>query len=209
MIPAVASEELADFIDVFCDRGFFTVGETERILMAGLKYGLRPKLHANELDFSGGIQAGVKYNALSVDHLECTGDEEIRSLLSSDTMPTLLPGSALFLGLKEPPARRMIEAGLPLALASDYNPGSCPSGNMKLVMSLGCIRLKMLPEEVINAVTINSAYAMGLSETHGSIARGKVANLLITKEMPSYEFFPYAFGSGLIETVILKGKIYP
>jgi imidazolonepropionase len=207
MIPAVAAEELADFIDVFCDRGFFTVGETERILMAGMKYGLRPKIHANELDFSGGIQTGVKYNALSVDHLECTGDEEIQSLLGSETMPTLLPGSALFLGLKEPPARKIIDAGLPLALASDYNPGSCPSGNMKLVMSLGCIGLKMLPEEVINAVTINSAYAMGLSETHGSIARGKVANLFITKEMPSYEFFPYAFGSDLIDTVILRGEI--
>ena len=209
MIPAIASEELADYIDVFCDRGFFTVDETESILMAGLKYGLRPKIHANELDFSGGIQTGVKYNALSVDHLECTGDKEIDSLLGSETMPTLLPGSALFLGLNEPPARKMIDAGLPIALASDYNPGSSPSGNMKLVMSLGCMRLKMLPEEVINAVTINSAYAMGLSETHGSIARGKVANLFITKEMPSYEFFPYAFGSDLIDTIILKGKIIP
>lgn len=207
MIPVVASYDLADYIDVFCDRGFFTPEDTERILMAGLKYGLIPKLHANELDYSGGIQAGVKYNALSVDHLECTGDEEIRVLADSDTMPTLLPGSALFLGLQDPPARKMINAGLPLALASDYNPGSSPSGNMKLIMSLGCIRLKMLPEEVINAVTINSAYAMGLSETHGSIARGKVANIFITKEMPSYEFMPYAFGSNLIETVILKGKI--
>jgi imidazolonepropionase len=207
MIPAVAAEDLAEYIDVFCDRGFFTVEETERILMAGLKHGLRPKIHANELDYSGGIQTGVKYNALSVDHLECTGDDEIKALLGTDTMPTLLPGSALFLGLNEPPARKMIDAGLPVALASDYNPGSSPSGNMKLVMSLGCIRLKMLPEEVINAVTINSAYAMGLSETHGSIARGKVANLFITKEIPSYEFFPYAFGSDLIETTILKGEI--
>jgi imidazolonepropionase len=207
MIPAVASGELADFIDVFCDKGFFTVDETEQVLMAGMKYGLRPKLHANELDYSGGIQTGVKYNALSVDHLECTGDEEIASLLGSETMPTLLPGSALFLGLKDPPARMMIDAGLPLALASDYNPGSCPSGNMKLIMSLGCIRLRMLPEEVINAVTINSAYAMGISETHGSIAKGKVANLFITKVIPSYEFFPYAFGSDLIETIILKGEI--
>jgi len=207
MIPVVASYDLADYIDVFCDRGFFTVEDTERILMAGLKYGLIPKLHANELDYSGGIQAGVKYNALSVDHLECTGDEEIRALVDSDTMPTLLPGSALFLGLPDPPARKMIDAGLPLALASDYNPGSSPSGNMKLIMSLGCIRLKMLPEEVINAVTINSACAMGLSETHGSIAKGKVANIFITKKMPSYEFMPYAFGSDLIETVILKGKI--
>jgi imidazolonepropionase len=208
MIPAVVSEELADFIDVFCDKGFFTVDETERILMAGLKYGLRAKIHANELDFSGGIQTGVKYNALSVDHLECTADEEIDSLLGSETMPTLLPGSALFLGLNDPPARKMIDAGLPIALASDYNPGSCPSGNMNLVMSLGCMRLKMLPEEVINAVTINSAYAMGISDTHGSIARGKVANLFITKEIPSYEFMPYSFGSDLIETIILEGKIY-
>ena len=207
MIPAVASEELADYIDVFCDRGFFTVDETERILMAGMKSGLRPKLHANELDYSGGIQAGVKYNALSVDHLECTGDDEIKVLLGSETMPTLLPGSAFFLGLPEPPARKMIDAGLPVALASDYNPGSCPSGNMKFIMSLGCIKLKMLPEEVINAVTINSAYAMGISETHGSIAIGKVANLLITKEIPSYRFLPYAFGSDLIDTIILKGKI--
>ena len=207
MIPVVASYDLADYIDVFCDRGFFTVEDTERILMAGLKYGLIPKLHANELDYSGGIQTGVKYNALSVDHLEFTGDEEIRVLADSDTMPTLLPGSALFLGLPDPPARKMIDAGLPLALASDYNPGSSPSGNMKLIMSLGCIRLRMLPEEVINAVTINSAYAIGLTETHGSIARGKVANIFITSKMPSYEYMPYAFGSNLIETVILKGEI--
>lgn len=207
MIPVVASEDLADFIDVFCDTGFFSAEDTDRILMAGLKYGLLPKIHANELGFSGGVQTGVKYNALSVDHLECTGDDEINSLLNSDTMPTLLPGSAFFLGLHDPPARKMIKAGLPVALASDYNPGSSPSGNMKLIMSLGCIRLKMLPEEVINAVTINSAYAMGISDTHGSIAIGKVGNVFITKEIPSYEFMPYAFGSNLIETVILKGKI--
>jgi imidazolonepropionase len=207
MIPVVASEELADYIDVFCDRGFFSVEDTERILMAGMKYGLTAKLHANELDFSGGIQTGVKYNAISVDHLECTGDEEIEALLRSDTMPTLLPGSAFFLGLNDPPVRKMINAGLPVALASDYNPGSSPSGNMKLVMSLGCIKLRMLPEEVINAVTLNSAFAMGLSGTHGSIARGKAANVFITKEIPSYEFMPYAFGSDLIDTVILKGEI--
>ncbi len=207
MIPLVASEELADYIDVFCDQGFFTVEDTERILMAGLKYGLVSKLHANELGYTGGIQAGVKYNALSVDHLEYTGDEEIKVLLDSDTMPTLLPGSAFFLGMPDPPARKMISAGLPIALASDFNPGSSPSGNMKLIMSLGCIKLRMLPEEVINAVSINSAYAMGLSETHGSISKGKVANVFITKEIPSYEFMPYAFGSDLIDTVILKGKI--
>ncbi len=209
MIPAVASEELADFIDVFCDKGFFTVNETERILMAGLKYGLPAKIHANELDFSGGVQAGVKYDALSVDHLERSGEQEIKALKGTGTMPTLLPGSAFFLGLPDPPARKMIDSGLPVALASDYNPGSSPSGNMKLVMSLACIRLKMLPEEAINAATINSAYAMGISETHGSIARGKVGNVYITKEIPSYKFLPYAFGSNLIETIILKGKIPP
>jgi imidazolonepropionase len=208
MIPVITSENLADFIDVFCDNGFFSVEDTERILMAGMKYGLIAKIHANELDYSGGIQAAVKYNALSADHLEFTGDNEIKALLGSETMPTLLPGSAFFLGMNYPPARKMINAGLPLALASDYNPGSSPSGNMKLIMSLGCIKLKMLPEEVINAVTINSAYAMGISETHGSIARGKAANVFITKEIPSIEFLPYAFGSNLIETVILKGKIY-
>jgi imidazolonepropionase len=207
MIPAVASEELADYIDVFCDRGFFTVEETDKILMAGLKYGMRAKIHANELDFSGGIQVGVKYNALSVDHLEYTGDKEIISLLSSETMPTLLPGAAFFLGMTDPPVRKMINAGLPVALASDFNPGSSPSGNMKFVMSLGCIKLRMLPEEVVNAVTINGAYAMGISDTHGSIAKGKVGNVFITKKIPSIEFMPYAFGSDLIETVILKGKI--
>ena len=207
MIPVIASEELADFIDVFCDKGFFDVEDTERILMAGLKYGLVAKLHANELDYSGGIQTGVRYNARSVDHLEFTGDAEIDVLKGSETMPTLLPGSAFFLGMSDPPVRKMINAGLPVALASDYNPGSSPSGNMNFIMSLGCIKLRMLPEEVINAVTINSAYAMGISETHGSIAKGKVANLFITKEIPSYEFIPYSFGSNLIETVILKGKI--
>ncbi|HZY26092.1 MAG TPA: imidazolonepropionase [Bacteroidales bacterium] len=209
MIPVIAAEELADYIDVFCDMGFFDVEDTERILMAGLKHGLIAKLHANELAFSGGIQTGVKYNARSVDHLEFTGDAEIDALNGSETMPTLLPGSAFFLGMPDPPVRKMIDAGLPVALASDYNPGSSPSGNMNFIMSLGCIRLRMLPEEVINAVTINSAYAMGISETHGSIAKGKVANVFITKEIPSYEFMPYSFGSNLIETVILKGKIYP
>lgn len=207
MIPVVAAEQLADYIDVFCDKGFFTVEDTERILMAGLKYGLVPKIHANELDFSGGVQTGVKYNALSVDHLERSGIEEIKALAGSETMPTLLPGSALFLGLPDPPARQMIEAGLPVALASDYNPGSSPSGNMKIVMSLACMRLKMLPEEAINAVTINSAYAMGISDTHGSIAKGKAASVFITAEMPSYDFFPYAYGSNLIDTVILKGEV--
>lgn len=207
MIPAVGGAGLADYIDVFCDRGFFTVEETERILEAGALYGMRPKIHANELAFSGGIQAGVRHGALSVDHLEFTGDDEIAALFGSGTMPTLLPGAAFFLGMTDPPARKMIEAGLPLALASDYNPGSSPSGNMKLVMSLACIRLRMLPAEAVNAMTINSAYAMGLSETHGSITVGKKANIFITKKIPSYEFFPYAFGSNLVDTVILNGEV--
>ncbi len=208
MIPLVSSEGLADYIDVFCDDGFFTVDETERILMAGIKYGLIPKIHANEIGFSGGVQVGVKYNALSVDHLERSGRDEVAALLASETMPTLLPGSALFLGLPDPPARLMIDSGLPVALASDYNPGSSPSGNMKLVMSLGCIRLKMTPEEVFNAVTINSAYAMGIDDTFGSVSEGKIASLIITKEIPSFAFFPYAFGSSLVDRVILRGKVW-
>lgn len=207
MIPQVASEGLADYIDVFCDKGFFTVEQTDRILMAGLKYGLRPKIHANELDYSGGIQVGVKYYALSVDHLEFTGDDEIKVLKNSETMPTLLPGAAFFLGMKNPPVRKMIDAGLPIALASDYNPGSSPSGNMKFIMSLGTIKLRMLPEEVIHATTINGAYAMGISEEMGSISKGKKANVYITKKIPGYEFMPYAYTSHLIDQVILNGKL--
>lgn len=206
MIPAVAAEELADYIDVFCDKGFFTVEDTDRILMAGMKHGLRPKIHANELDYSGGVQVGVKYNALSVDHLEYVGDDEIKALLGSETMPTILPGAAFFLGLEYSPVRKMIDAGLPIAIASDFNPGSSPSGNMKFMMSLACINYKMLPEEVINATTINTAYAMGLSEELGSIAIGKKANLFITKEIPGIEFMPYAYGSDLIDMVILNGE---
>ena len=208
MIPLVASEGLADFVDVFCDAGFFTVEETERILMQGIKYGMRPKIHANELACSGGIQAGVKYNALSVDHLEFTGDDEIAALLGSETMPTLLPGAAFFLGMENPPARKMIEAGLPIAMASDFNPGSSPSGDMKFIVSLGCIKLRLLPEEAFNATTINSAYAMGISDTHGSIAIGKVANFYITKPIPSYEFMPYAYTTKLVDRVFLAGKEY-
>jgi imidazolonepropionase len=206
MIPMVATDELADFIDVFCDKGFFTVEETERILMQGIKYGMRPKIHANELDFSGGIQVGVKYNALSVDHLEYTGEDEITCLLNSETMPTLLPGAAFFLGMVYAPARKMIDAGLPIALASDYNPGSSPSGNMQLILSMGCIKYKMTPEEALNATTINTAYAMGISDMTGSIAKGKIANFYITKSIPSVEFMPYAFGSNKVEQVFLKGK---
>jgi imidazolonepropionase len=205
MIPRVAGEELADYIDVFCDRGFFTEEETDRILMAGVKHGLQPKIHANELDFSGGIQVGVKYNARSVDHLEFTGEEEIKVLKDSDTMPTLLPGAAFFLEMEYPPARNMIDSGLPVAMASDYNPGSSPSGNMQLIMSIGCIKMKMIPEEVINAVTINGAYAMGIEEELGSIATGKTANIIITKPIPTYAFLPYAYGSNKVEKVIING----
>ena len=207
MLPRVAEEGLADFADVFCDRGFFTIDNTSRILEAAAQYGLRAKIHANELDFSGGIQVGVKHNSLSVDHLEYTGPDEIRSLLGSGTMPTLLPGAALFLGLIWPPARAMIEAGLPIALSSDYNPGSSPTGNMMLILSLGCICLKMLPEEVIHAATINSAYAMGVESELGSITKGKRANLIITRPVSGYSFLPYAYGSDLIERIILNGRI--
>ncbi len=207
MIPQVAAEELADYIDVFCDRGFFSVQDTERILMAGIKYGLRPKIHANELGLTGGVQVGVKYNALSVDHLEYIGQEEIEALKDTETMPTVLPGAAFFLGMKLSPVREMIDAGLPIALASDFNPGSSPSGNMSLVSAMGCINYKMLPEEVINATTLNSAYAMGIQDSYGSIARGKVANLFITCEVPGIEYLPYSYGSNLIETVILNGEL--
>ena len=207
MIPQVAAEELADYIDVFCDKGFFTVEDTERILMAGMKYGLKPKIHANELDYSGGIQVGVKYSALSVDHLEYTGDAEIQALLGSETMPTILPGAAFFLNMVHAPARKMIDAGLPVALASDFNPGSSPSGNMQLILSMGCIMYRMTPEEAIHATTINTAYAMGVNEELGSIAIGKKANVFITKPIPGIEFMPYAYGSNKVDAVILNGKM--
>lgn len=207
MIPMVAAEGLADYIDVFCDKGFFTVEDTDRILNAGMKYGLRAKIHANELDYSGGIQVGVKYNALSVDHLEFTGKEEIETLKGSETMPTILPGAAFFLGMIYAPIREMIDAGLPVALASDFNPGSSPSGNMQFILSMGSIAYKMLPEEGINATTINSAYAMGVNDELGSIAVGKKANVFITKEIPSYEYMPYYYGSNKVEKVIINGEI--
>ncbi len=207
MIPVVAAEELADYIDVFCEEGYFSVEDTERILMAGLKHGLRPKIHANEMAFSGGVQVGVKYNALSVDHLEYMGEEEIDLLKGSETMPTLLPGASFFLGMPYAPARRLIDAGLPVALASDFNPGSSPSGNMPLVGSLACLKQKMVPAEVVNAMTLNGAYAMGVNDQLGSIARGKVANLFITKEIPNVDYFFYSFGSNLVDTVILNGDI--
>ena len=206
MIPMVAAEELADYVDVFCDRGFFTPEDTERILMQGIKYGLQPKIHANELDYSGGIQVGVKYNARSVDHIEYTGDEEIEALLGSETMPTILPGAAFFLGMVYAPARKMIDAGLPVAMAGDYNPGSCPSGNMQFVLSMGCIKYGMIPEEAINATTINSAYAMGVEDVLGTITKGKIANFFITKPISTIEFMPYAYGSNKVASVYLKGE---
>lgn len=206
MIPLIAAENLADFVDVFCDKGFFTVEETERILMQGIKYGLKPKIHANELDYSGGIQVGVKYGALSVDHLEYTGDEEIEALLHSETMPTILPGAAFFLRLPLAPARKMINAGLPIAMASDFNPGSSPSGNMQLVLSMACIVFRLLPEEAVNAVTLNSAYAMGVQDELGTITRGKIANFFITKPIPSIEYMPYSYGDNKVEQIFLNGE---
>lgn len=206
MIPAVAKEKLADFVDVFCDKGFFTVKDTGRILDAAAKYGLRPKIHANELALSGGIQVGVKYGALSVDHLEYVGPAEIKVLKGSDTMPTVLPGAAFFLGMPLSPVREMMDAGLPVALASDYNPGSSPSGNMQFVMSLGCIRYKMYPEEAVHATTINTAAAMGVSDMLGAISKGRKANFFITKEIPTYEYMPYSFGNNKVEKVFLGGK---
>jgi imidazolonepropionase len=207
MIPLVAAEKLADYIDVFCDKDFFTVEETDRILNAGVKNGLRPKIHANELDYSGGVQVGVKYNALSVDHLEFTGYAEIEALMGTETMPTILPGAAFFLNMQHAPARKMIDAGLPVAFASDFNPGSSPSGNMQLILSMACITYRLLPEEAINATTLNTAYAMGISEEYGSITRGKVANLFITKPISNLEFMPYYYGSNKIAKVILNGKM--
>ena len=206
MIPAVAKEGLADFVDVFCDKGFFTVEETAKIIETGAKYGLRAKIHANELAISGGVEVGVGHEALSVDHLESMGDEQIEALKGSDTMPTMLPGCAFFLGIGYPPARKMIDAGLAVALASDYNPGTAPSGNMRFVASLASIKMKMTPAEAINAATLNSACAMGESKEYGSITRGKVANFYITKPLPSLAYMPYAHQTPIIKDIILKGK---
>lgn len=206
MIPQAADEGLADYIDVFCDAGFFTVEDTERMLEAGARYGMRPKIHANEMACSGGIQCAVKYNALSCDHLEYTGEEEIQCLLNSETMPTVLPGAAFFLNMQHAPVRRMMEAGLPVAMASDYNPGSSPSGNMQLILSFACVNYRMLPEEAINATTINSGYAMGVSDKLGSIAVGKRANFYITTPIPTYEYLPYAYGENKVARTFLNGK---
>ena len=206
MIPAVAKEGLADFVDVFCDKGFFTVEETAKIIGTGARYGMRAKIHANELAVSGGVEVGVGHKALSVDHLESMGDEQIQALRGSNTMPTMLPGCAFFLGIGYPPARKMIDAGLAVALASDYNPGTAPSGNMRFVASLASIKMKMTPAEALNAATLNSACAMGESKDFGSITCGKKANFYITKPLPSLAFLPYAHQTPVINTVVLKGK---
>ena len=206
MLPAVAAEGLADFVDVFCDEGFFTPSETDRILENAAKHGMRPKIHANELAVSGGVQVGVAHNALSVDHLERAEEAEIALLSKSDTVATVLPGASFFLGMPYGPARKMIDRGVAVALASDYNPGSSPSGNMRMVMSLGCIKLKLTPEESLNAVTINGAAAMDCAVNYGSIAIGKVANFIITKPLPSFAFLPYAYATPFISSVWLKGK---
>lgn len=208
MIPLIAQEGVVDFIDVFCDKGFFTIEQTRRILEEGYKHSLTPKIHANELDFSGGVQLGVEMGALSVDHLECSGKAEIEALKDSDTIATLLPGAAFFLCMSYPPARDMIAANLGVALASDYNPGSSPSGDMRMVMALAATQMRMTPNEALNAATINGAYAMRLSRGYGSIVRGKVANFFLTKPMPSPEFLVYAYTTPLISRVFLRGEEY-
>jgi imidazolonepropionase len=206
MLPRIAAEGLADYIDVFCDTGFFSAAETEYILEAGARYGLKPKIHANELDYSGGIEAGVKYGAVSVDHLECTGPEQIEVLLHSNTMPTVLPGTAFFLGIENAPARKMIDAGLPLAMASDYNPGSCPSGSMPFITALACIKLKLLPEEALNAVTLNAAAAMEAGPGFGKIAIGMPAHFMSLKGINSIAEIPYFFSRNPVSGLYLKGK---
>ena len=208
MIPAVAEEHLADFIDVFCDEGFFTPEETDRILAAGAKYGLRPKIHACELASSGGVEVGVRHHALSVDHLESASDADLVLLRGSATMPTLLPGTSFFLNMPYALGRQMIDSGLGIALASDCNPGSTPSSDMKFVVSLACIKMRLLPAEAINAATLNAAYAMGLAHDYGSIAVGKKANLQITDPIPSPDYIPYAYTRPIVRQVILEGKLF-
>ncbi|MTH15361.1 imidazolonepropionase [Flavobacterium sp. LC2016-01] len=207
MLPEIAKNKLADYIDVFCETGYFSVEETEKIMEAGIQFGLKPKIHVNQFNSIGGIQSGVKFNALSVDHLEVMNPEDIEALKNTETMPVALPSCSYFLSIPYTPAREMIKAGLPIALATDFNPGSTPSGNMNFVVATACIKMKMTPEEAINAATINGAYAMGLSETHGSITVGKKANLILTKPISSYYQIPYAFGSNLIESVFLEGRL--
>ena len=207
MLPAISNEKIADFIDVFCESGYFSVSETEQIMEAGNKFGLKSKIHVNQFNAIGGVNAAVKNNAISVDHLEIMNNDDIEILKNTDTMPVALPTCSYFLGIPYAPARKMIEAGLSLALASDFNPGSSPSGNMNFVVATACIKMKMTPEEAINAATINGAYAMDISKTHGSITIGKKANVIITKPLKSIYELPYAFGSNLIDTVIIEGEI--
>ncbi|MBK0371151.1 imidazolonepropionase [Flavobacterium agrisoli] len=206
MLPQIAKEKLADYVDVFCEEGYFSVEETAEILQAGIHHGLQPKIHVNQFHAIGGIKVAVEHQALSVDHLEIMTPEDISMLQNSDIMPVALPTCSFYLGIAYTPARQILEAGLPLALASDFNPGSTPSGNMNFVVATACIKMKMTPEEAINAATINAAYAMGLSATHGSITKGKVANLILTKPINSYYQLPYAFGSNLIESVLINGE---
>lgn len=206
MLPKIADEQLADYIDVFCETGYFTVEETIRLMEAGSKYGLKPKIHVNQFTAIGGVKAAVHHQALSVDHLEVMNPEDIEVLKNAATMPVALPSCSYFLSIPYTPARQMIDNGLALALATDYNPGSTPSGNMNFVVATACIKMKMTPEEAINAATINGAYAMELSKTHGTITKGKKANLIFTKEIPSYGYLPYAFGSNLIDSVMINGE---
>ncbi len=208
IMPAVAAEGLADYVDIFVEEGFFTVEDASRIFESAAKYGMTPKVHANQMSFSGGVQVGVKYGAASVDHLEFTGPEEFKVLQGSSTIATLLPGATFFLDMDYPKAKEMQEYSLPLAIASNYNPGSCPSGDMKFMMALAMIKMRLTPETVLNAATVNGAFAMGVSEDYGSITVGKKASFFITRKIPSYEFIPYSFTSQLIEDIILNGKIY-
>lgn len=205
MLPQIAHEKLADYIDVFCETGFFDTQETTRILEAGKRFGLKPKVHANQLNNSGGVQVGINCNAVSVDHLECIGDEEIAALASSKTMATLLPSAAFFLRLSYPPARKLIENNAAIAIATDFNPGSSPSGNMPLLIAMSCIQMRLTPEEAINAATINGAFAMEVEKEVGSIAIGKKANLIFTKQIPSLAYLPYSFGENLIDKVMING----
>lgn len=206
MLPKITKENLVDFIDIFCEKGYFSVEDTEQILEAAKKYGLRSKIHVNQFNSIGGIKIATKHNALSVDHLEILNDDDLHYLKNSETMPVGLPSCSFFLGIPYTPARKIIDNGLPLALASDYNPGSTPSGNMNFVVAAACIKMKLTPEEAINAATINGAYALNISNKVGSITRGKLANFIITKEIPSYGFIPYSFGSNLIDSVFINGQ---
>lgn len=207
MLPIIANENLADYIDVFCEKNYFSSDETDKILQAGIQYGLKPKVHVNQFNSIGGVETCVKNNAISVDHLEVMTDHDIEILSNSNTIPTLLPSCSFFLGIPYGPAKKLIENNLPIALATDYNPGSTPSGNVQFLISLACLKMNLLPEEAINAVTLNGANAMELSKTHGSIEVGKKANLILTKEIPNLSFIPYSFGSNLVDRVILNGKI--